>query len=275
MEYRLLALDMDGTLLKNDKTISPVTGNAIREAMGNGIAVTLSTGRNYAELVDYPELMAMLKYGILNSGAVIWDFQKGCPVATKLLEPEKIRRVMKAAMAYDTMIHIHTVDHTYALREQMERMAEYHMAVYQPLFRKSCEPVTDIVRCAEEHINETAKICIYFTENGPRELLRKELDDGTLELVYSEATSLEVTTPGVTKAYGLEMLCSCLEINPEQTVAVGDADNDLEILKVAGLAVAMGNANERVKACCDIITDDNDHDGIASLIRKYLTGPET
>lgn len=270
MKYELLALDMDGTLLKSDKTISPVTLTAIREAVEAGTAVILSTGRNYAELFDYPELKTMLEYGILNSGAVIYDFVHGKPAATRLLEPATVRNVMKAAMKYDTMIHVHTVDNTYALGEQIDRMPEYHMAVYQPMFRKSCVPVSDIFTCTEEHIHEVSKICIYFRDTPPRELLRKELEGGPVELVYSEATSLEVTTPGVTKAYGLQLLCDHMGIRPEQSIVVGDSDNDLEILEAAGLAVAMGNANERVRACCDIVTEDNDHDGIASVIRKYL-----
>lgn len=274
MKYELLALDMDGTLLKSDKTISPMTLAAIREAIDSGAAVTLSTGRNYAELTDFPELKKILKYGILNSGAVIYDFVRDQPAATCLLKPETVRNVMKAAMKYDTMIHIHTVDNTYALGEQIDRMPEYHMAVYQPMFRKSCVPVMDILACAEEHIHEVSKICIYFRETPPRKQLRRELEGGPVELVYSEATSLEVTTPGVTKAYGLQLLCDHMGIRPEQSIVVGDSDNDLEILQVAGLAVAMGNANERVRACCDIVTEDNDHDGIVSVIRKYLLKSE-
>ena len=270
MKYRLLALDMDGTLLTSSKMISPVTLEALRKAIAGGVCVTLSTGRNYAELVDYPQLKELLEFGILNSGAVIWDFRKRCPAATKLLDPARVRRVLDAAAKYDPMIHIHTVDNTYANEKQIERMPEYHMGVYQPLFRKSCVPVPEIRQCAEEHIREIAKICIYFRTEAPREQLRKELDDGTLELVYSEATSLEVTMPGVTKAFGLEYLCRRLEILPAETIAVGDSDNDAEILSAAGLSVAMGNANERIRACCSVTTEDNDHDGIASVIRNYL-----
>ena len=86
----------------------------------------------------------------------------------------------------------------------------------------------------------------------------------------SEATGLEMNAKGVDKGTGLKQLCKHLGISIDETIVVGDADNDKEALGVAGLAIAMGNAKESVKEIADVIVSDNDHDGCAEAIEKYL-----
>lgn len=94
----------------------------------------------------------------------------------------------------------------------------------------------------------------------------------SVSAVYSEIASLELTAAGVNKGTGLVKLCEHLGISVDETIAVGDADNDIAILKTAGLAVAMGNAEEYVKALADVVVADCDHDGCAEAIEKYLLG---
>ena len=95
-----------------------------------------------------------------------------------------------------------------------------------------------------------------------------------LTMVYSEISSLECSPLGLSKASGLRALCEVLDIGMDQVIMVGDADNDLEALKAAGLAVAMGNANEAVKAVCDAQVADNNHDGCAQAIEYYMLGED-
>lgn len=270
MNYGMLALDMDGTLLRSDKTISSGTLKALKALAEKGVALTVSTGRNLSEMADYPELTSLMRYGILNSGAVIWDFEKKEPVFLCLPKPELIRMTMAEAEKMDTMIHIHAVEETYALAEKIEQMPEYHMAVYQSMFRRRCTAVEDLDACMEEHIDQITKLCIYFRDADTREILRRRMEKEDADLVYSEVTSMEVTAPGVNKALGLEALCRVTGIPAEKCVVAGDGYNDLEILKAAGLAVAMGNANEQVKALCGVTVADNDHDGIVELIRRFF-----
>ena len=89
-------------------------------------------------------------------------------------------------------------------------------------------------------------------------------------MAYSEISSLEISAQGVDKGVGLKKLCEYLDIPIDQTIAVGDADNDLGALKYAGLAIAMGNANEHVKKIADVIVADCDHEGCAEAIETYL-----
>jgi hydroxymethylpyrimidine pyrophosphatase-like HAD family hydrolase len=107
---------------------------------------------------------------------------------------------------------------------------------------------------------------MYHRRPEDRVLSRNILERENVQLVYSEKTSLEVSPKGTTKALGLRRLCDYLHISPEETVAVGDAENDLEVLAFAGLAVAMGNAKPEVKEICDLVVGDNDHDGIVDVV---------
>ena len=91
-----------------------------------------------------------------------------------------------------------------------------------------------------------------------------------MELADAETTSLEISPRGVTKALGLQILCRYLGIPIEESVAVGDADNDIDVLKAAGLSVAMGNANKTVKDLCDVIVADNDRDGVVEVIDRFF-----
>ena len=93
-------------------------------------------------------------------------------------------------------------------------------------------------------------------------------------LANAEQASLEISAVGVTKGTGLKKLCEHLGISLEETIAVGDADNDIDVLKTAGLSVAMGNANDTVKSICDVVVSDCDHDGCAEVIEKYLLNEE-
>ena len=89
-------------------------------------------------------------------------------------------------------------------------------------------------------------------------------------LVNAESASLEISAAGVDKGKGLLKLCEYLGLSPEKTIAVGDADNDVAILKTAGLSVAMGNALPQIRELSDVSVADCNHDGCAEAIEKYL-----
>ena len=91
-------------------------------------------------------------------------------------------------------------------------------------------------------------------------------------MVDAENSSLEITAKGVDKGVGLTMLCEALQIPIAATIAVGDADNDIRVLETAGLAVAMGNAADHIKAISDVTVADCEHDGCAEAIYQYLLG---
>lgn len=268
--YRLLALDMDGTLLNSRKEISRKTMAAINDLVDRGVAVALCTGRGIAELQDYAAEFAVIPYGILNSGGCVYDFREKKPVYLQLLDDEVLFECLDAAARVRAMPYLLTVDASVAQEEDIRDVSIFHMGVYQPMFNRVATVVPDMVEFVKEHPGKNIKLCMYHRDVETRRMTREAITHLGMTLTDLETSSLEVSPPGITKARGLEVLCKYLSIPLEDTVAVGDSDNDLDVLEAAGFAVAMGNANESVKKICDVVVADNDHDGIAEVIDRFF-----
>ena len=114
--------------------------------------------------------------------------------------------------------------------------------------------------------------CRHNTSSEARDRTQQRILDSNLEveLADAETTSLEISAKGIDKGIGLEKLCEYKNITLDEIIAVGDADNDIQAIKKAGLSIAMGNANENIKQLADVIVSDNDHDGCAEAIEKFL-----
>jgi hydroxymethylpyrimidine pyrophosphatase-like HAD family hydrolase len=149
-------------------------------------------------------------------------------------------------------------------------MEDFSMSVYQDMYERICDRQEDLNRYVQEHADEILKINLYHRSTASRERSRQRLAGLGMNLVLAEITGLEASPVGITKASGLKELCSLLNIPLAATVAVGDAPNDFEILQIAGLAAAMGNATDSIKEICDVVVSDNDHNGVLEVIRRYF-----
>lgn len=270
-KYKLLALDMDGTLLNSKKKISDETAKWLTRLSETGVMIALSTGRNIAEIREYDEQLRGVRYAILNSGTILYDtndFEH--PIYTITLDEQYVRKALELTRKAHGMFHLHTITGSVVDPADIPRMDEYMMVVYQPMFENVCLHTTDFDSYITDHSYEILKVCMYHRKPEDRVAARKILEEYDVQLVYSERTALEVSPLGTTKELGLRRLCEYLHISPEETVAVGDAENDLEVLGFAGYAVAMGNAKSEVKEICDLVVSDNDHDGIVDVVHKVF-----
>lgn len=269
--YKLLALDMDGTLLTSDKRISDRTSSALMRAAETGTAVALSTGRAAAELLDYqPQIEGVVRYGTLLSGTVMWDFAERRALATRYLDPESVRAVVAQGLAEDAMVQVFDHERAIMTHRDVARMPEIGQGAYQGLALRRGTLVDDIDAYARAHDQGICKINLHHVSRASMEATQQSLGQLPLQLATGESASVEVTPPGVTKALGLEWLCTHLGIGLEEAIVVGDGDNDLEAMGIAGLAVAMGNAGSAVKACAHAVVADNDHDGIVEVIERWV-----
>ena len=268
--YKLLALDMDGTILTSQKTVSPATVKAINNLIKRGTAVTLCTGRGVAELKDYTDDFSAIPYGILNSGGCVYDFTKRQSIHRILLDDSSLIECIRAAQKVKAMPYLLTEDASVAQAEDMRDVSRFQMGIYQSLYDRVATIVPDMETYVREHPGKSLKLCIFHRDSGTREQTRREIEHLGMELADAETTSLEISPRGVTKALGLQILCRYLGIPIEESVAVGDADNDIDVLKAAGLSVAMGNANKTVKDLCDVIVADNDRDGVVEVIDRFF-----
>lgn len=270
-KYKLIAFDMDGTLLNSEKKISENTLQAIQKAIQAGKEVILSTGRCLPELIDYLDELPGIRYLDGISGAFLYDLKEDKLIASSMISEEIVTELIKIAKRKDIMFHLLTQE-SHVQANHSNNMARYHMEAYQDMYDRVAIKHDDLERFYQDHPFPVAKFNMYHLSIQDREDTKTALAKLNLPIVWVEAdtTSLEVSIRGTNKGAGLLKLCEYLHIQPEEVIAVGDSDNDLDILKVAGLAVAMGNSKKGVKDIADVIVADCDHDGCAEAIEKYL-----
>lgn len=268
--YQLISLDMDGTLLNSCKEISPKTVSALRHAMDKGKEVVLCTGRCPKELEKYFHQLPGLRYCVCNSGAFIYDLPERKMRFVHPIEPKVLERLYAILRTRDLLPQIFMDGRPHFDREKMERLEDYQIDFYRPLFLSTgvfCDdPYRDTIR--EGH--PVTKLCLYHRSPEQREETRQMLAGLPLVLADAEISSLEVTPAGADKGAGLITLCQYLDIPLEDAIAVGDSFNDLPVLNVAGLPVAMGNARDAVKDICAAVVADCDHDGVAEAVVRFL-----
>lgn len=272
MEYsgkRLIALDMDGTLLTSDKRILPETVTDMQAASDAGKYVCLCTGRGIPEIREYRKELAPVRYAVLESGALVYDLAEKTVIAEEKIPRETVEKIVAVGRKYDGMLHFHCPSDCVIQRDQAERIEEYGMGVFKEMFLSVGTFVEDMEQEAKRHAS-IPKINIYFRSAKDREKGYEELKGLPLTFALAEETSLEMTPKGVSKGTGLKKLAAHLGIDINDVIAVGDADNDRIMLGTAGFSVAMGNALEDLKASVDAVTADNDHNGVGEAIRRYL-----
>ena len=268
--YKLAAFDMDGTFLNSRKEILPSTARACKRASAAGKIVAIDTGRAVSELTLYPFGEMGIRYGACTCGTVIYDFELGKVLAKKAIPAEFIPVIAEASAKEDLMLQVMLDGVSYVEAADVKNMPHFHMAVYQPLYEATTACVEDVRAFAVEHARKINKMNLYHATPEGRLRTQERLAHLPLDFTYAEQTSLEITPQGVSKGTGLVDLCAVLGVPIEETIGVGDAYNDVPMLKTAGLGVAMGNSNEEALAAAAVIVADNDHDGIAEVIDRYL-----
>ena len=267
--YKLIAFDMDGTLLNSKKEIDPETLGAIKRASEAGKIVALSTGRCMPELKDYIDKIDGLKYIIGDSGAYICEVPSGKVIYKKAIAPEIIQTIFNMTKDMDILFQIHS-DEAVVERDKQAMMEHYQIGVYRKLFDEIMLKVDDIREYFKKNHPPVYKFNLFSPDTEQREKLKSMFARLPLQLCHSEITALECSAVGISKGTGLIKLCQYLNIPIRDSIAVGDADNDLDILRTAGLSIAMANGNDNVKKVAKAVVSDNDHGGCREAIEKYL-----
>lgn len=270
MNYELVAFDMDGTLLDSSKRVLPSSTEAIDEAISAGKTVVICSGRCPKMVKRERHQFPSVRYAICGSGAILYDLQEDRALFETTLPHDVVLALLDACAGEDLLLEVFLGEGFLYQEGSLPRMRDYHMGVYEPLYRETGTPVPGL----EEHLRSPEvriqKLNMHLDTREARERVRSRLAGIDAEMIDSEFSSLEFSPVGVTKGAGLEALADLLGIDRAATIGVGDADNDLPMLRAAGLSVAMGNANDNVKALSDVVVADNDHDGCAEVIRRYL-----
>ena len=262
MKYKLIAADMDGTLLTEDKRITQRTAEAVRRAGEAGVRFCLSTGRPLAGVRRYLEQLGLTTPTITYNGAVIVHPATGSFIYEQGLEGETAEEIWQLGLSLDTTIIVWSHERLFVSR--MDDRVEKYRAI------SNVPPVViaDFAALAAEGIT---KMLWYDQPERMGEL--QNTVARTLTRPVSYATSnpryLEFFDHRVSKAAAMEQLGRHLGIDREEMIAIGDGWNDLSMLTYAGLGVAMGNAPEEIKARCGYVTASNEEDGVAQVIERF------
>ena len=270
-KYNLISFDMDGTLLNSQKVISENTIQSIKKATKLGKVVALGTGRCFSQLKPYLHQIPDVRYIICVSGACVYDLKENKTIYSNLLSVDTINALIKAVKDKDVMIE-YLSDISVVQKDKCDVMEKYHMGVYKSFYQKQATLVEDIVDYYKSAPYPMEKFNVYHINTEERTKTKEELAKLNLDISMADAeiTSIEISAKGVDKGTGLEKLCEYLNIPIEESITVGDADNDIGIFKKAGLKIAMGNANKNIKALSDVIVRDCDNDGCVQAIEEYL-----
>ena len=267
MKYRLIAMDLDGTLNNDEKKITPRTRDALMAAQAAGIRLALASARPSPGLYKERDALRMQEHrGVLMSynGGRIVDAATGETLFETSMPIEAAREVLRAleklpvTPILDDGRQFYVTDRTgfkvdYECRnngmvcDEVENLADF----------LNFAPVKILMSVDPAQIAEVQKRIAALLP-----------DD--LTVVQTAAFYLEVIPRAINKGQGILDICRALQMQPEEVVAFGDAENDIPMLRAAGVGVAMGNADPAVKAAADMVTLSNNEDGIAYALEKLL-----
>ncbi len=278
MGYRLICIDMDGTLLNSSKQISEKTKITLLKAHQRGVHIVIATGRTYADAEYYASHIGLQSPIIASNGAYIQDKERHQLIYQSLLSKKLALRILDICKRYHVSPNFHTPNREYyasigliimwnlfRLKNRIKQTNRGGYRKYIPGYRQ----LQKIVEQEQDHIVKC--VVIQFINKGKLPKLRSELSRITeLEIVSSGSNNIEINYQGTSKGKGVEILARHYNIPREEIIAIGDNENDLSMIEYAGLGVAMGNALDVVKKKADYITDTNDNDGVAQVIDKFV-----
>lgn len=267
MKYKILVLDLDGTLTNSKKEITPHTLDVLIRAQKSGLKIVLASGRPTYGIVPLANELQFDKFGgyILSyNGGQIIDWRTKELMYENVLNPEVYPYLYQSAK--ENGFEILSYKDEYIVSENSD-----HPYIQHEAFLNKMESVT--VDSFLQAIDFPVPKCLVVGEPKPLAQLeiamRQELE-GKMNVFRSEPFFLELVPNGIDKACSLSVLLSALQLKPEEMIAVGDGFNDVSMIKFAGLGVAMANAQDAVKKEADYITLSNDEDGVAAIVEKYI-----
>lgn len=247
MDIRLIALDMDGTLVNHEGEVSPENAQAIQRAKEKGIHVVLSTGRSLFTCRDISDELGRSSYLVTVNGGEIYDHEYNL-VDSIPLDLDLVKQLWKLKEEHDVYFWSSTSQGLFNTNDPFDQEIDTY---------------------------NWLKFGFDIQDDDVRKVMMDELvKNEALEITNSSPTNIEINPAGVNKAAALVKVCKWLDLSMEQVMAVGDSMNDIAMIREAGFGVAMGNAQEAVKEAADWVTGINTDHGVAQAIDRVLSEME-
>lgn len=272
--------DMDGTFLTSTKEVSPLAWRALDEMAAHGYEFVPCTGRPLVSV--YPEILAhpAVHYAVCANGASVYQVSDdgANPVAIyeAPLARDKALQVLEIARPHDVTFDVFADGNCYTNRAMYDRLDEYagDPFILESL-RRSRTPVDEQPEESIARVHMLERVSMYWYDPNDRDAILAGLRDvDDINVTRSYSMNIEVMGNGVCKGTALAWLCSHLGIDVADAIAFGDNINDIEMLQVSGLGVAVANAEPEVREAADLVAATNDEDGVAHVILDQLAARE-
>ena len=278
MNYKLIAFDLDGTLLDEEKHIPAENVRALCEAAERGVLLVPATGRILRGIPEEVLRLPGLRYFILSNGATVYDAQEQRTVARGDIPLALTLRIMDFLDTQPVLYDCYQNDMGYMSQGMFDRIEPYF--VNEPQFLKLMYVlrvrVPDLKQTLRERGEPVQKIQFFYKpeDNDKRLEMLRRFSDFFPEICATASVSnnIELNSVHAGKGNALRSLCAALGIDPAETLAFGDGINDISLLQAAGRGVAMANAQEAVKAAADAVCESNEESGVGKEVRRALEG---
>lgn len=267
MKYKMLVLDMDDTLLKDDHTVSSKNREMLKKAQEKGVHIILASGRPTPAMTQYAtDLNLGESYIISYNGAVITNLKENEIIFEQMLTKEQIHEL------YDYSVQRKTAIITYVdgavVSESSSQYIDIELNITGMPFNK--------VANFKETVNSPAVKCILLEDPDYLKTLEKDLKETMphLSVSMSKPFFLEVAQHGIDKAASIKILAEKLGVLQSEIIAVGNAGNDLTMIEYAGLGVWVDNVTPELRDKGNVIVASNNHDGVAEVIERFILNQE-
>lgn len=270
-KVKLIAVDLDGTIISHAENISQKSIDAINKAAASGITVAVCTGRVMDEIPDSVKKIKGIKYFITSNGSSIVNHE-GYVIYSNPLESDTADKVLDILSEYKCMIDLYIDGKGYIQLSDIKKLDYYNVANGFDKVIKNSRTVKKNIR---KYYNETSpkleKINLFFADKKERKeaICRISHLIPPPKIAYAMDYNLEITANTCCKGQGLQYLSDMINADMSEVMAIGDSNNDISMLKSAGISVAMGNASKTVKIHALHVTDTCENDGAAKAIEKY------
>lgn len=272
MSIRLIAFDLDGTLLTTDKRITEETYAALEEAAARGVYLVPCTGRLYKMVPDVVKELPFVKYMITVNGARIYDHKEKTAIYKAELPADVAESVFDYVETLPVIYDCYQDNEAWVDREFYDRAEELMSEARTVRLVHMRTPIENFRQVIRERKRPVEKIQMFFDDDERRklELVRIAEKFPMCTIVSSIRNNIEVNARMATKGNTLAHLCEYLGIDLSECAAIGDGNNDISMLTVAGTGIAMDNAWDEVKKVADWTTGGHNFDGAAKAIRRLL-----
>ena len=273
MAPKLILSDLDGTLLDEEKHLTPRSRAALERASAAGAQVVIATGRFFGGVPDFLRQLPFLRYFILMNGAKVYDRQTDTILYRAEIPLKTAQAVYGLLEPLGCTVDCYQNDRGIMPRKFLDRL-DYYIPdpIVRMIIAPNRAPVDDLPAAMAQGGAWVQKMQSFFPDLAVRSQAAQLLQEHFPQLIQSISlpTNLELNAPGATKGDALEALCHHLGLDLMESAAFGDGTNDLTMIQKAGVGVAMANAAPEVLASADLAAPSNREDGVAQILEKWF-----